>query len=461
MSAQATRYEQEADTNLNSTALRDENVFQRVLRTRHLRGSVWKRFFMLAIIVAVLALFALAYNIVNGAFGFVIEDYAVRPAVLQEDGNLAALSNAELAEILLTYQESRLPVYIRDYLYTGDNAVFTQVPMAEMLPGANLPVGTYELTVRDLTALQQAEVLADNLSQTTLIAIVEEQVMQETILRTFTLVDSIFNRAGIETIKAEEFPDAVLYFRSWVSIDFITSPMSSNPAIAGIRTALLGSIWVLGLTVVVAFPLGVGAAIYLEEFASDGWINRLIETNIRNLAGVPAIIYGLVGLAIFVRLLSGFTGGRTIMAAGLTMTLVILPVIIINAQEALRAVPSPMREASFGMGATRWQTVSRVVLPAAVPGILTGTILAMSRAIGETSPLIIIGASTYILTDPTGLQSKFTVLPIIIYNWTARPKQEFHDAASAAIIVLLVLLVTFNVTAIVLRQRARRRLSAA
>jgi phosphate transport system permease protein len=223
---------------------------------------------------------------------------------------------------------------------------------------------------------------------------------------------------------------------------------------------------------VVAFPIGIGAAIYLQEYAQDNAINRLIQTNINNLAGVPSIIYGMLGLAIFVRALSYFNSGafigypdadpnngRTIVSAGLTMALLILPVIIINGQEAIKAVPNSLREAAYGVGATKWQTTWNHVLPNAIPGILTGTILAMSRAIGETAPLIIIGASTYITYNPDSMFSKFTTLPIQIYQWTSRPQDEFRAIAAAGIIVLLMLLLALNAIAIVLRNRFSRRLA--
>jgi phosphate transport system permease protein len=236
--------------------------------------------------------------------------------------------------------------------------------------------------------------------------------------------------------------------------------MSTTASESGVRAALLGSLLTIFLTVLFAFPLGVGTAIYLQEYSTgDSWFERLIETNIRNLAGVPSIIYGLLGLAIFVRALATITQGRTIVSAALTMALLILPVIIINAQEALRAVPPSLREASFGLGATKWQTVWRSVLPAAMPGILTGTILGMSRAIGETAPLIVVGATTFIANDPN-LVSRFTVLPIQIYNWTKDPRQGFSEIAAATIVLLLIVLLLFNATAIILRQRFRRSLSA-
>jgi phosphate transport system permease protein len=224
------------------------------------------------------------------------------------------------------------------------------------------------------------------------------------------------------------------------------------------------------VTILFAFPVGVGAAIYLEEYARDNWLNRLIQTNINNLAGVPSIVYGILGLAIFVRALHPLTSGsifgladpatasgRTVLSAGLTLGLLVLPIIIINAQEAIRAVPQSLRQASYAVGATRWQTVWSHVLPGALPGILTGTILAISRAIGETAPLVVIGASTAISFDPTSPFSKFTTLPIQIYQWTSRPQDEFRALAAAAILVLLVLLLGLNAAAIFLRNRFSRR----
>jgi phosphate transport system permease protein len=215
-----------------------------------------------------------------------------------------------------------------------------------------------------------------------------------------------------------------------------------------------------------ALPVGVGAAIYLQEYASKkSLINKIIQTNINNLAGVPSIVYGMLGLAIFVRALEALTSGAMFGVTdkrthhpfrGLTMGILVLPLVIINAQEAIKAVPDSIRQAAFGVGATRWQTVWSHVLPNALPGILTGSILAMSRAVGETAPLIIVGASTFISIDPSGPFSKFTALPIQIYQWTARAQSEFHAIAAAAIIVLLVLLLTLNATAILLRNRFQR-----
>lgn len=302
--------------------------------------------------------------------------------------------------------------------------------------------------------------------------LVVERVIEPEVVETWSLHDSLFNRSRILAEVAREYPNADVEFVSWIDPEFVTSPQSSDPEDAGVRTAILGSLWTIVITILFAFPLGVGAAIYLEEYASDNWFKRIIQTNINNLAGVPSIIYGMLGLAIFVRTLQSLTSGmafgvtdpttangRTILSAGLTLGLLILPLIIINAQEAIRAVPDSSRRASYGLGATRWQTIWHHVLPNALPGILTGAILAVSRAIGETAPLVVVGAATFITVDPSNPFSKFTTLPIQIYQWTARPQDEFRNIAAAAIIVLLVLLLALNASAVLLRNRYSRRLS--
>ena len=239
----------------------------------------------------------------------------------------------------------------------------------------------------------------------------------------------------------------------WLSLDLLTNTPSRKPEEAGLRPALLGTLWVIGLTALFAFPIGVGAAVYLEEYAPNNRWTRLLKTNIANLAGIPSIVYGLLGLGVFVSL---FALGRTVISGALTMALLILPLIIIASQEAIRAVPSSLRQAAFALGATRWQVARDHVIPAAMPGILTGIILSISRAIGETAPLLVVGAAAYVTFNPTGLTSKYTALPMQIYEWARRPQQEFQDLAAAAIIVLLVLLLLLNATAIYLRQRFAR-----
>jgi phosphate transport system permease protein len=240
-----------------------------------------------------------------------------------------------------------------------------------------------------------------------------------------------------------------------LSWDFLTSYPSRRPKQAGILSALVGSFYILILVALIAFPLGVAAAIYLEEFAPKNRLTATIEINLSNLAAVPSIVYGLLGLGVFVRT---FMLGRSLLAGALTLSLLVLPIIIIASREALRAVPPSIREAGLALGASHWQTVRLFVLPAALPGILTGTILALARAIGETAPLITIGALTYVAFTPKSLFDPFTVLPIQIFNWISRPQPAFHERAAAGIIVLLAVLLLFNGLAIFLRARLQRRI---
>ncbi len=244
--------------------------------------------------------------------------------------------------------------------------------------------------------------------------------------------------------------------QGWLDTQFLSSFPSRRPEKAGILSALAGSIWLVILTALFSFPVGVAAAIYLEEYAPRNWLTSLIQTNIANLAGVPSIVYGLLGLGVFVRSLGL---GRSLLAGALTMSLLILPTIIIASREAIRAVPPSLRHAAFALGSTRWQTVWHHVLPVAFSGILTGTVLALSRAIGETAPLITIGALTYIAFLPDNALSPFTVLPIQIFNWTSRPQQEFRSLAAAGIVVLLIVLLSANATALFLRDRFQKRVN--
>ena len=235
-----------------------------------------------------------------------------------------------------------------------------------------------------------------------------------------------------------------------LSWDFVTSFPSRLAERAGVWPAVVGTIWVLVLTAAIAFPMGVGTAIWLEEYAPNNRLRRLIQLNISNLAAVPSVVYGILGLAVFVRF---FAFGRSLLAGSATLALLILPVIIIAAQEAIRAVPPSIRFGAYALGATRWQVVRRQVLPQAFPGIMTGTILALSRAIGETAPLIVIGAVGYVAFLPEGPLDEFTVMPIQIYDWIGRPQAEFHELAASGIVVLLLILLGMNAIAILLRNR--------
>lgn len=235
--------------------------------------------------------------------------------------------------------------------------------------------------------------------------------------------------------------------------EFLWSFSSRRAEEAGIKSALVGTIWLLLITAFVAFPVAVASGIFLEEFAADSWYSQLIEINISNLAAVPSIIYGLLGLFIFVDILRPATGGNSVLSGGLTMALLILPIIIVATREALKAVPISLRQAGFALGATRWQVVWHHVLPQAFPGIMTGTILALSRAIGETAPLIAVGAAVYVPFLPQSLRDNYTVLPLQIFNWASRPQEEFQINSAAAIIVLMVVLLIMNAAAIYLRNR--------
>ena len=243
---------------------------------------------------------------------------------------------------------------------------------------------------------------------------------------------------------------------SSLDTQFLTSSPSRIPAKAGILPALVGTLWVTLLVALITLPIGIGAAIYLEEYAGRGRIARLLKINISNLAGVPSIVYGIFGLAIFVR---GLDLGRTVFAASLTLSLLILPVVIISSAEALKAVPPSQREAAYALGATRWQVIRRALLPAAAPGILTGIVLAVARAVGETAPLILIGAVTFVTFVPTNpFEDKYTVLPIQIFNWANRPQEAFLEISAAAILVLIALMLLLNGAAIYLRARLSRGL---
>lgn len=446
----------------SSERVKDEQKFLAGLRNRHLRGEIWMRFFQGAVLLGLLALLTLMFTVLNRVVGLV----AVRdrvPVATFSDRPLEELSEEELAAILVERLPSGGRVLVRDVMIGQENYNNNrEAPLSQLIAGVELPEEVGAKTLGQLQPEDTKQIFMAALTRDDLIDTIVTDVVGREVLEGWSFTDSIFNRTSIEELVANtpEWEGAQIEWRSWLNADFLVSRMTTTASTSGVRAALLGSLLTIFLTILFAFPLGVGTAIYLEEYSTgDNWFERLIETNIRNLAGVPSIIYGLLGLAIFVRALGSITQGRTIISAALTMGLLILPVIIINAQEALRAVPPSIREASFGLGATRWQTIWRSVIPAAIPGILTGTILGMSRAVGETAPLIVIGASTFIANDPT-LTSRFSVIPIQIYNWTKDPRQGFSEIAAASIVLLLVVLLLFNATAIILRQRFRRSLSA-
>ena len=240
----------------------------------------------------------------------------------------------------------------------------------------------------------------------------------------------------------------------WLSLHLLTDYPSRHPEQAGLKAAILGTIWIMGLTAAFTIPIGVSAAVYLEEYAPKNWLTTMLEINISNLAGVPSIVYGLLGLGLFVQLMAL---GKTVIAGAMTLTLLVLPIVILASREAIRAVPNTYREAAYALGADQWQVIKSVVLPAASPGILTGTILAMSRAIGEAAPIVVISGLVYLTFVPSGPLDRFTALPLQIFNWASRPQEDFRDLAAAGIIVLLVVLLTMNAVSIVLRNRFQTR----
>ncbi len=463
-----------------------DGVFRTNITVRHSRGTRMRAFYFSSLVIAFVALIILLTSIINNAVGLVVVDFATDPETLSDEP-LDSLNAEQLAEILLNERPGLLLSTIHSELSPLSEITEMQnTALVDSLnEGVTIPEGLSDESIENLSAEQRAEILALNLEPGALLDVIEEEIIQETVLEAWSLFDSLLDRGEInwvfiddeEYIERELNAEENLKWRSWLSTDFITEAISpTSPDETGVRPALLGSIWIISIVMLVSFPLGVGAAMYLEEYANDSWYNRLIETNIRNLAGVPSIIYGMLGLAIFVRALEALTSGnafgtetsngKTILSAGLTLSLLILPIIIISTQEALKAVPFSIREGSYGLGATKWQTISRQVLPAAIPGILTGTIIALSRAVGETAPLIVVGgavgetaplivvgAATFISTDPSGPFSNFTALPTLIYRWTTLPNPQYQNAASAAIIILLVLLLTMNATAVFIRNR--------
>lgn len=275
------------------------------------------------------------------------------------------------------------------------------------------------------------------------------KIFQDRLLQSMGILMLLLALLALGALLVDVFRDG------WprLSWEFVRGFPSRIAESAGIWHALVGSVYVIGLTALLTIPVGIGAAIYLEEYAKGGRLSRIIEINISNLAGVPSIIYGLLGLGLFVRWMNL---GPSVLAGAMTLSLLVLPVVILSTREALRAVPKSLREGSYALGATQWQTILHQVLPSAVPGILTGLILALSRAIGETAPLITLGALTYVAFTPEGIWSPFTVLPIQIFNWVSRPQAAFAENAAAGIVVLLVLLLTMNAVAIVVRDRFQR-----
>jgi phosphate transport system permease protein len=441
-------------------------------RTR--RGMLARFGFLTLLVIAVLALATLLLTIIDDSFGLVAIVNEKEPAAVVADlgydpaqVSLDSLSTEDLVTALQGSISNNVGRRLeRDQRFFEDRLVFeSQAKWDEVCASAEPPAGC------TLGARGQQNVLL----------LVKERVVVPDVIDSNGLFPSMLNPAGFEEQVRTNFREnPIIYgdytedqvqfqWRAWLNMTFLTTPSSAIPELAGVRTAILGSAWIVLFTVLFAVPVGVAAAIYLEEFAQKNRVNSFIQTNINNLAGVPSIVYGMLGLAVFVRLLEPFTSGsmfgdfasngRTVISAGLTLGVLTLPVVIISSQEAIRAVPSSLRQAGMALGASKWQTVRSHVLPVAFPGILTGTILAVARAIGETAPLILVGAASFITVDPTTPFTKFTALPIQIFQWTSFPQEEFRNLAAAASLVLLVMLLTLNAAAVLLRNRYSRRLT--
>jgi len=384
--------------------------------------------------ISFVTIFILLMTILNNAFGTV---------VLQDTLPLATLNENAASVEELSAEEMR--AILREYLSEGlIRRLESETPLAQR-------------------------------SDSNLQMLVITRVIEERIIKSYSLFESLFQRDKIDAFVGAQDSEVRVTFRAWIHPQFLLNPQSPRVELAGIRTALFGSLWMMAICIIFAFPIGVATAIYLEEYAANTLLNRIIRINIYNLSGIPSIIYGILGLAIFVRVLEPLTSGRlfgvvndaaangrTVISAGATLALLILPIIIINAQEAIRATPQSIRDSSYGLGATKWQTIWYHVLPYSIDRIITGTILALSRAVGETAPLVVIGAATFITVDPKNIFSKFTTLPIQIYQWTARPQDEYRHLAAAAIIVLLIMLLSMTSVAVVLRNHysKKRRLLA-
>ena len=390
---------------------------------RQTKASIWKNVFFFATIFGLFVLATLLYTIVDDAFGLI----AVQVAI-EEKTIAAPFGKTELEEL-------------------------TQEEMAKVLTDATGSSGALRRMNREMPFAER--------DQAELEDIIRVEILKEEVVQSFAFTDSLFNRATIEAEVAEKFPRAELLWHSWISWDFLTTPMNSTPALAGIRTGILGTLWVTIIAMLFAIPLGVGAAIYLEEYATDTKnpllirFNSLVQTNINNLAGVPSIIFGLFGLALFVQALNL---GTSLMSAGLTLGLLTLPYMITTAEEALKTVPRSMREGTMALGATQFETIRDIVLPAATPGIATGVVLSLSRAAGETAPILFTGAAFYITGLPGHPLQEFMALPYHLYTLST----QHHDIlgvrplayATAAVLILLVF--ALNLSAIVIRERARR-----
>lgn len=458
---------------------------RRRLRIAAIGRAIWFSSLMLALLV----LFALLFNVINQIGGYVVYGYRIDPRTVVPPIELENLPDEQLLQLIRDNTPADRREAIAEEFSVSSieelsredriNVIYAEIadldvllgsqPFTELSNEALIQIMDDNITDARFAQLNQERPLAQR-SREELLDLFEKEVLEERVVESWPLFESLLNGPSIVKQITERFPNQQYEFRMWLTPQFIVSPQTTRAETTGLRTAILGSVLIVVIAMSIAIPVGVAAGVYLEEFATPNRINQFIQANIYNLSGVPTIIYGLMGTAIFVRALAELTNGsrfgiadpppngRTIISASMTIALLVMPLIIINTQEAIRAVPQSIRDGALALGATHWQTVWSHVLPMAIPGALTGVILAMSRAFGEAAPLLVVGAAAYISVDPSGPFSSFTALPIQIWAWTALPEQTFRNVAAAAIIVLLAAVALFNLTAIIMRNRLRKTL---
>lgn len=387
-----------------------------ILRVRRNHSLVWTSLIVLFAAIASITIVWFIAGIANDAFGAIVVTYEVEPPSDFDQRDAAWLTGL-----------------IRDNVGVGVVRRFEQEGPLEDLPSSDL---------RDIA---------------------EQFVFRPTIVKAWSLTESIARQDEITAVAAEN--EGIVRFRSWVSPQLIVSPLDRDPLKSGVRTALLGSIWIVGLSLLIAFPIGVATAIYLNEYTSDSWFSRFLRANIETMAAVPSIIYGILGLALFVRILGPFTSGailgsgegesagRTILSASLTLAVLVLPTIIISVRDILENIPDSYREACYAVGARRSTVIIQRLLPSIAGQLITVLFTGISRVIGETAPLLVVGAAAFITVDPSSVFSRFTALPAQIFFWSARPQAGFRNLAAGAIIVLMILSIGINIGLVVIKRR--------
>ncbi len=367
---------------------------------------------LLSSLFSILILVVLLLQILNNNLGYVMYEYTIG----EKDLFNTSLEKVNKKEIITLLQNKLRPALRRN--------------LTKNIPLESQNIGTLQTYLR-------------------------KYIMKEKITKSWSLYESLTKKDEIFA-KANNSKNRIKFYY-WLNSTFIFSRQSSEAGRTGIRTAILGTLWIIAIAALSSIPFGIATAIYLEEYAKKNILTNIITANIYNLAGIPSIIYGLLGLALFVRILEPITQGRTLFSAGLTLGLMCLPMVIINSQEAIKAVPNTLRYSSYALGATKWQTIIHHILPYSLERIITGIILALSRVVGETAPLVVVGAATFISVDPSNIFASFTALPIQIYQWASRPQHIYYNTSSAAILVLLILIFAISVIPITIRNNLYKK----